>query len=64
MSLIYVCKGNEFRHNHILPPPEITFINIINSYCHCADPTSKHKNNIKQSIFCGLSNTTNLAFPY
>ncbi len=44
--------------------PEITFINIINGYCHCADPTSKHQNNIKQSIFCGLSNTTNLAFPY
>lgn len=45
-------------------PPEITFINIINGHCDCADPTSKHKNNIKQSIFCGLSDTTNLAFPY
>lgn len=33
------------------PPPEITFINIINSHCDCADPTSKHKNNIKQLKF-------------
>ncbi len=51
MSLIYVCKGNEFRHNYISPPPEITFINIINGHCDCADPTSKHKNNIKQLKF-------------
>ncbi len=50
MSLIYVCKGNEFRHNYI-SPPEITFINIINGHCDCADPTSKHKNNIKQLKF-------------
>lgn len=32
-------------------PPEITFINIINGHCDCADPTSKHKNNIKQLKF-------------